>query len=209
MFRVVCIAAVAASFLFSFAGCKKKKSAAKTEIRFVAASDGLRMRATPTLNGEKITTIGNGAKVKILEEGEIFEVDGLKSNWYKIEFAGKEGWAFGGYLTRPTMDSDPITDKFMGLWKGKMNCQGKYTHLKVHPDHSFTGWINSGGTGVACTGEEIQGTWSMMDKTMCFVREKSNPACYDQEKGQLISNEAKGASFKENSGKEFLSVLRR
>ncbi|MBL8019598.1 MAG: SH3 domain-containing protein [Leptospirales bacterium] len=208
MFRFV-IALIAAVSVVSIADCKKKKSSVKTEVRFVAASDGLRMRSTPTLNGEKITTIGNGAKVKVLEEGDVFEVDGLKSNWYKIEFAGKEGWAFGGYLTRPTMDVESGSEKFMGLWKGKMDCQGKHTHLKVHPDHTFTGWIMSGPAGAACTGEDIQGTWAMADKTMCFMREKAERSCYDQEKGQLMANEEKGASFKENSGKEFLSFLRR
>lgn len=209
MFRVICTAAIAVSLVFSITDCKKKKSSARTEIRFVAASDGLRMRSTPNLNGEKITTIGNGAKVKVLEEGEIFEVDGLKSNWYKIEFAGKEGWAFGGYLTRPTMDVEAGSEKFMGLWRGKFDCQGKHTNLRIHPDHTFTGWIMTGAAGAACSGEDIQGNWTIVDNTMCLTREKAERSCYDQNKGQLMSNEEKGASFKENSGKEPLSFLKR
>jgi len=199
--RFFCAAAIAVFFI-STGACRKKPQV--QEVRYVAASDGLRLRATPDLKGEKITTIGNGAKVKVIEQGAIVEIDGLKSNWYRIEFAGKQGWVFGGYLTQPTNQPEAASEKFMGLWRGKHECKGDHTRLVVHPDKQFSGWLFAG-TLAACNGQEIQGTWALDSGSICFTvttaekAEKSEKSCYDLEKGTLISNEAKGASFKENS----------
>lgn len=65
----------------------------------VQAAKGLMMRDHPSVSGEKITVIPDGNTVKIIEKGTAEETIGdKKSFWYKVEWNGKRGWVFGGFL---------------------------------------------------------------------------------------------------------------
>ncbi len=167
-----------------FADCKKKP-AAPEEFRYVAASSGLRLRKSPDLKADKIATIGNGGRVRVIEAGEPMEVDGLRDRWLQVEFGSQRGWAFGGYLTKPTKKSDSASEKFMGYWHGKYECKnGDRTHLVIHPDGTYNGWL-ADAAGAQCTGHAIQGTWKMEQKNLCFV--DPDRACFDQAKGILMA----------------------
>ncbi|WP_027728962.1 SH3 domain-containing protein [Treponema sp. C6A8] len=71
----------------------------------------LKMREGPTVNSEKLYTLEPGFLLKVLEEGETVKIDGLSSNWVKVQLVNDvpfvegyksenqtAGWVFGGYL---------------------------------------------------------------------------------------------------------------
>ena len=73
-------------------------------------SENLKLRSGEATTSEVITVMSAGTKVKILELGKAENIDGINSNWVKVEvIAGKDrdgnklkvglsGWCYGGYL---------------------------------------------------------------------------------------------------------------
>jgi hypothetical protein len=73
---------------------------AETQIRFVSADAGLRMRDAPHLDGNQLCIIPFNTEVKLLEEsGEEITISGAAGKWSKVEWNGKQGWVFGGFLS--------------------------------------------------------------------------------------------------------------
>ncbi|MBO5236136.1 MAG: SH3 domain-containing protein [Spirochaetaceae bacterium] len=81
----------------------------KNETMFV--SENLKLRSAEATTSEIITVMSAGTKVKILELGKAENIDGINSNWVKVEVqsgakdrdgnpikAGTIGWCYGGYL---------------------------------------------------------------------------------------------------------------
>lgn len=67
----------------------------------VMANPGLLMRASPSSSGEKIMLIPFGEKVKALRKTDIAtKVEGVQGFWYLVEYKGKQGYVFGGFLSR-------------------------------------------------------------------------------------------------------------
>ena len=65
----------------------------------VAADKGLTMREQPGVSGKSIVIIPNGSTVKIFKKGDGEEKIGEKTApWYQVEWDGKRGWVFGGFL---------------------------------------------------------------------------------------------------------------
>lgn len=65
-------------------------AAART--RAVVATDALNLRQAPGLSASVLAVMPDGAKLTVL--------DGPTGDgWYKVRYAGEDGWAFGGYLT--------------------------------------------------------------------------------------------------------------
>lgn len=67
---------------------------------FVHAPSGLKLRATP--DGDALVTVPYGSKLKVAEDKftKITKiVDGLVGGWAKVDFDGKTGYIFDGYLS--------------------------------------------------------------------------------------------------------------
>jgi hypothetical protein len=78
-------------------------------------SENLKLRSGEATTSEFITVMSAGTKVKILALGKAENIDGINSNWVKVEVlsgaknrdgrairAGTEGWCYGGYLAETT-----------------------------------------------------------------------------------------------------------
>lgn len=68
---------------------------------FVHAPSGLKLRPAPNSN-DALATLPYGAKLKVVQNKSTAnpkEVDGLKGYWAKVEFEGKQGFIFDGYLS--------------------------------------------------------------------------------------------------------------
>src|SRR5262249_29484901 len=92
-FAVAAIA-VMLMLLVSIASCKPKPSA------WVTAGE-LFVRDMPSRQGKEVTLLKFGTEVKVLDEVEPTEtISGKTSKWMKISAGEKEGFAFGGFLTR-------------------------------------------------------------------------------------------------------------
>lgn len=107
-------------------------TAKTTDLRYKAGDDlfvlsvsGLNLRQTPEENGTKILTIPYGSKVKILGEklGEMaFQTEEckgfpFKGYWVKVNFNGKEGFLFDGYLshlTAPQLNQGDYISGYLG-----------------------------------------------------------------------------------------------
>ena len=74
-------------------------------------SENLKLRSGEATTSDVITVMSVGTKVKILELGKAENIDGISSNWVKVEVQsgakdrdgktitkGTVGWCFGGYL---------------------------------------------------------------------------------------------------------------
>ena len=77
----------------------------------MTVSENLKLRSAEATTSEVITVMSAGTKVKILELGKAENIDGISSNWVKVEVqkgakdrdgrairAGTVGWCYGGYL---------------------------------------------------------------------------------------------------------------
>ena len=74
-------------------------------------SENLKLRSAEATTSDVLTVMSAGTKVKILELGKAENIDGINSNWVKVEVqsgakdrdgrtiqAGTVGWCYGGYL---------------------------------------------------------------------------------------------------------------
>ena len=111
---------------FNFADIKtnpvnlEQKKEKKVSVPFVTnvsinktmlVSENLKLRSGEATTSEVLTVMSAGTKVKILELGKAETIDGINSNWVKVEVqagakdrdgrairAGTVGWCYGGYL---------------------------------------------------------------------------------------------------------------
>ncbi len=77
----------------------------------MTVSENLKLRSGEATTTPVLTVMSAGTKVKILELGKTETIDGISSNWVKVEVqsgakdrdgkpikAGTVGWCYGGYL---------------------------------------------------------------------------------------------------------------
>ena len=65
----------------------------------VQTAAGLTMRDQPGTSGKSIVVIPDGNTVKIISKGNSEETISNKTSvWYQVEWNGKRGWVFGGFL---------------------------------------------------------------------------------------------------------------
>ena len=75
--------------------------------RVLLTADNLRLRSGGGIDKEIVATLPKDTLVRVLEIGEKDTIDGIVSNWVRVEVfeqeggeipAGTKGWCFGGYL---------------------------------------------------------------------------------------------------------------
>ena len=77
----------------------------------MTVTENLKLRSGEATSTQVLTVMSAGTKVKILELGKAETIDGISSNWVKVEVqagakdrdgkvikAGTVGWCYGGYL---------------------------------------------------------------------------------------------------------------
>ena len=112
-------------YLFLFFLCLTSLSTSAIDIYsegdelFVLATSGLRMREAP-VDGSSVVSIPYGAKVKVLKVVEIESreefrrtYDGISGTWPKVEYKGKVGYVFDGFLCRlpaPKLEGERFYD---------------------------------------------------------------------------------------------------
>ncbi len=82
-----------------------------TPSQTMSVSENLKLRSAEATTSKVLTVMAAGTKVKILELGHSETIDGITSNWVKVEVqadakdrdgkpikAGTVGWCYGGYL---------------------------------------------------------------------------------------------------------------
>ncbi|MCB0756461.1 MAG: SH3 domain-containing protein [Flavobacteriales bacterium] len=73
----------------------------------VMAVNGLNMRSKPESDARIVTKVAFGKQVEILEETKVqLRLGWITDNWYKVNYRGREGFIYGGYLSelKPPME---------------------------------------------------------------------------------------------------------
>lgn len=86
-----------------------------TPNKTMTVSENLKLRSGEATTSEVLTVMQAGTKIKILELGKAENIDGINSNWVKVEVqsgakdrdgktirTGTVGWCYGGYLAETT-----------------------------------------------------------------------------------------------------------
>jgi hypothetical protein len=58
----------------------------------------LALKRAEDLRSERLAALPHGARVSVLAVGKNDRVDGLSGNWFRVEYANQQGWAWGWYL---------------------------------------------------------------------------------------------------------------
>ncbi len=78
--------------------------------KVMSVKENLRLRSAEATSSNVMKVMASGTKVKVLELGKEETIDGIKSNWVKVEIisgndrdgnklkSGITGWCYGGYL---------------------------------------------------------------------------------------------------------------
>lgn len=68
----------------------------------VSERQGLKLRSAPTTDSEQLELIAFNEKLTIIDaiSGPIENLYNKTSRWLKVEYKGKTGWVFGGFLNR-------------------------------------------------------------------------------------------------------------
>lgn len=94
-----------------------------TPAQTMSVSENLKLRSTEATTSEVLTVMAAGTNVKILELGHEETIDGITSNWVKVELLagatdrdgnpiekGTIGWCYGGYLEEIETDESENPD---------------------------------------------------------------------------------------------------
>lgn len=152
---------------------------------YVNSKEGLRVRESDSLSGEKITKVPYGMKVKPVAVGKKATIDDIDDYWVEILiprylWKGTEpeyGWVFGGYLTifKPEFTTDNWTkndlaeyltsyiswsfyDKY-AEWTGFMHFYKDGTFEEFHPARGDPGFKDESWSD----GYTWHGTWKALD----------------------------------------------
>ena len=90
---------------------KESSSTNVAKNKTMTVNENLKLRSGEATSTQVLTVMQTGTKVKILELGKAEKIDGINSNWVKVEVqkgakdrdgkpikARTVGWCYGGYL---------------------------------------------------------------------------------------------------------------
>jgi len=66
----------------------------------VMAVNGLNMRSKPEADARIVTKVAYGKQVEVLQQTKVqLQLGWITDNWYKVQYRGREGFIYGGYLS--------------------------------------------------------------------------------------------------------------
>ena len=98
-------------------GCKQSQ----TEQWYTTAPSGLNLRATASPASQALILIPYGEAVEVLEKfNEAQVIGGQSGSWFRVQYKGKVGFLFSGYLSSTPPPAQPVPE----IWsahQGHMN----------------------------------------------------------------------------------------
>jgi hypothetical protein len=124
---------------------------------YVNSSEGLRVRNSPNLNGEKIGLLEFFTAVKIIrEDNNSVNIDGINGKWVYIK-TPIEGWVFDGYLSEVLPLEIPF---ILGVWENVENSDIQYYFLE---NNTYIEYWAPGSAG---------GTWQLEGNTLILSEDR-------------------------------------
>jgi hypothetical protein len=78
-----------------------QKTPESASTRFVLAAGGLKLRESASQNGKLIQLIPYGESVNLIDTtSEALTIDGFSGHWAEVDYKGKKGFLFDGFLIR-------------------------------------------------------------------------------------------------------------
>ena len=78
----------------------------------VNSPTGLVLRGTPSLSGDRLASLPDGAEVTVMAHGPEDKMLGGRGDWLRVRSGSAEGWLFGGQLaTKPQYESSLKRDR--------------------------------------------------------------------------------------------------
>jgi len=99
--------------------CQESSSSKQlSQIMYVIAGDGINMREKPSIQSQKIKILPFLTKVNVIEKDEnLFTIDGINSQWYKVISNNVTGWVFGGYLSNNIEIQKQNNNNFIAVYR--------------------------------------------------------------------------------------------
>lgn len=115
-------------FLSIASACKKKetKTLISNDVYYVFTVKDLNLRSQPSLDSDSLALLPRGTVIKVLEKTNNYNsVDGITSNWWKVEANGKTGYLFSGYISRypPPKESYGSLYSYLTEFYGELNSE--------------------------------------------------------------------------------------
>jgi hypothetical protein len=117
------------------------------KIMYVTSTDGLKVRAEPSLSGDRVDTLLFASRIVVFDRKNQMTIDGITDYWYRIH-RDDEKWVFGGYVSENFPKIAPI---ILGRWDDPSDPSQYY---RFHPDRGFAEGTKESDAGV-------HGTWSL------------------------------------------------
>lgn len=76
------------------------------------------LHTAPDMNGPVVTTLTTGDRIMLLEaHPDTLALNGVKSQWYRVQAGAAEGWTWGGHIAQRTFGSaaDPTVKFVAGI----------------------------------------------------------------------------------------------
>lgn len=145
---------------FLFGICILMGCGQKSELAIVGNTDGMMLREKPSAKEAKVGYAPYNSSVKILgKDGPEETIYGVKARWYKVEYDGKKGWMFSGFLR--LQDSTAVAD-------AKPQKMQRPTR---EPESQDQRKIRSGQNGAKQSGNGYSLACYMADAQSCTYRE--------------------------------------
>jgi len=113
---------------------------------YVNSPEGLRVRNSPDINGERIGLLDDLTLVRVIKQDETtIDINGIKGKWTYIETENIQGWVFSGYLSslKPLRTIKEINDYIRGDLQIAFrygNLRDLFNTLKLDADNLAKGY---------------------------------------------------------------------
>jgi len=78
------------------------------ESAVIAAASGLSLREKPARNAKLIVKLRQGTKIEVIDRnGPEEQIEGKRSNWFKVSSGAHTGWVFGGFVQENSSQPEP------------------------------------------------------------------------------------------------------
>jgi hypothetical protein len=175
---------------------------AGSEIRYVAAPEGLVLRAGPSVSTQRKTVLPQFTRLTVISRGNVEYIEGKPGTWLEVEVLDQTGWVFGG----ETIYHPVLKEAFVGEWREEPEVSEDVEEefalfYNYYGYGGYDGRYFSFGEdgvymeGLPDSGIGVRGSWTLIEKEL--VREIQGPLTWweEEERGNSGPTLYDGAFF--------------
>jgi hypothetical protein len=117
------------------------------KIMYVTSTDGLKVRAEPSLSGDRVDTLLFASRIVVFDRKNQMTIDGITDYWYRID-SSYQFWVFGGYISENFPKNAPV---ILGKWD---DSNSPFLYYSFSSDRRYI-------QGYKETDMGVSGSWSL------------------------------------------------